>query len=599
LSAQGVTRDRRSVILLGAILALSAAAFVIGLGEAPIERAEIYFLDAGRAMVERADWLVPFYRGAAFYDKPPLTYWLLAASFEWLGASLLAGRLVAALLALATLGVTYGVARRLIAPEAPGRPSASGAAAAFFATAILATSYAFVSFARLTMSDMALTLFTLLAGAAYLISESESKQRFLPLCGLILGLGFLTKGPIAWIYFGALLVAFAVVERRLPRIFTPAGLLGTALAVGVGLSWFGLVYRREGIEPLEWFFLRENLQRFAATTYDAAQPFWYYFAVYAVEGLPWSALALPAVWFAFRRGSPKILRIVFIWAMLMLVPLSLSRGKIDYYLLPLLPPLSLVIGGYLALGEPRPRTLRLFSFLSAVLLSLAALFPMLPAPFAPEASTVLALRVFLGLSAVATLAAAIRPSPRVVVAVASVAVLGTALFLFGAIVPAYRRAQPTEELLEHIARERIYAPDLQIAVCDDSLRLQRDILFTLRITVVEHCELWAVVSSSRKFLLIVTPGQEKSLRTAENVRHIASLDHLPADVTRIGTLLRGARPSSVGLLANFETTDPVARWKRNREFKRWLDTPEGMKWDAERVAREQEREKALRRAGIK
>ena len=273
MSAQGVTRDRRSVILLGAILALSAAAFVIGLGEAPIERAEIYFLDAGRAMVERADWLVPFYRGAAFYDKPPLTYWLLAASFEWLGASLLAGRLVAALLALATLGVTYGVARRLIAPEAPGRPSASGAAAAFFATAILATSYAFVSFARLTMSDMALTLFTLLAGAAYLISESESKQRFLPLCGLILGLGFLTKGPIAWIYFGALLVAFAVVERRLPRIFTPAGLLGTALAVGVGLSWFGLVYRREGIEPLEWFFLRENLQRFAATTYDAAQPF--------------------------------------------------------------------------------------------------------------------------------------------------------------------------------------------------------------------------------------------------------------------------------------------------------------------------------------
>lgn len=587
------------MVLLGAILALAAAAFVVGLGEAPIERAEIYFLDAGRAMVERADWLVPYYRGAAFYDKPPLTYWLLAASFEWFGASLFAGRLVAALLALATLGVTYGVARRLIAPEAPGRPSSAGNEAAFHATAILATSYAFVSFARLTMSDMALTLFTLLAGAAYLVSEAEAKPRFLPLCGLILGLGFLTKGPIAWIYFGALLVAFAAVERRLPRIFTPSGAAGTALAAGVGLSWFALVYQREGIEPLKWFFLRENLQRFAATTYDADQPFWYYFAVYAVEGLPWSVLAPPAVGFAFRSGSPKILRIVFIWAMLMLVPLSLSRGKIDYYLLPLLPPLSLLIGGYLALGKPRPRTLRLFSLLSALLLVLAAFFPMLPAPFSPEASTVLGLRVFLGVCAAATLLGAMRPVARVVVALSAVAVLGTALFLFGAIVPAYRRAQPTEALLGHIARERIYAPDLQVAVCDDSLRLQRDILFSLRIPVVEQCELWAVASSSRRFLIIVTPGQEKSLRTSESVRHIASLDHLPADVTRIGTLLRGAQASTVGLLANFQTSDPVARWKRNREFKRWLDTPEGLKWDAERIAREQARETALRRAGIK
>ena len=76
--------------------AAGAAAFVIGLGDAPIERAEIYFLDVARAMVERADWLVPYYRGEPFYDKPPLLYWLLATSFDLLGPSLFAGRLVAA-----------------------------------------------------------------------------------------------------------------------------------------------------------------------------------------------------------------------------------------------------------------------------------------------------------------------------------------------------------------------------------------------------------------------------------------------------------------------------------------------------------------------
>ncbi len=586
-------------LLLGLILALSAAVFLIGLSDAPIERAEIYFLDAARAMVERSDWLVPYYRGEPFYDKPPLTYWLLATSFKFLGPSLFSGRLVAALLALLTLLATCLGTRRLIARAEDGRATEASDTAAFFATSILATSYAFVSFARLTMSDMLLTLLTFLAGVLYLRSEGESRQTWLIPCGVILGLAFLAKGPIAWIYFGALLAAFVLVERRLPRIFTSMGLLGTLLAVGTGLSWFFFVYQREGIEPLKWFFLRENLQRFAAPTYDTAQPFWYYFLIYAVEGLPWSILALPAAFFAFRAGSPRVLRILLIWPLLMLVPLSLSRGKIDYYLLPLLPPLSLLIGAYLATSAPSARVLRALAGVVAILLVGAIFFPMLPAPFAPSPALVTAMRAFFVLAALACLGAAFRPAARTVVSVCAISVLGTALFLFGAIVPAYRAAQPTEELLDHIARERVYTPDLQIAVCDDTLRLQRDILFTLRIPVMEHCELWQVASSSRKFLIIVTLLQERSLRTADNVRHIASLKHLPADVTRLSTLLEGAHVSKVGLLANFQTTDPVARWKRNREFKRWLDTPEGQKAEAERLEKERLLAEERRRAGLR
>ncbi|MEO8359459.1 MAG: glycosyltransferase family 39 protein [Vicinamibacteria bacterium] len=591
--------SRRFIWLLGFVLLLSAFAFVVGLSDAPIERAEIYFLDAARAMIERSDWLVPYYRGEPFYDKPPLTYWLLAASFQAFGPSLFSGRLVAALLALATLVVTALATRRLVTRDSSGEVSSEGAAAAFFATGILATSYAFVSFARLTMSDMLLTLLTLLAGVAYLRAETEARQAWLVPCGVLLGLGFLAKGPIAWIYFGALLLAFAVIERRVPRIFTPAGVAGTIAAVGIGLSWFWFVYLREGIEPLKWFFLRENLQRFAARTYDADQPFWYYFAVYAVEGLPWSLLAIPAAIFAFRASTPKIFRVLLVWSLLMLVPLSLAKGKIDYYLLPMLPPLSILIGGYLATGRPSKGILRTLAIGAAVLLAAAIFFPMLPAPFAPPASAVSWMHGFLAIAAAVSLGAAIKPRADVVVLVCAIAVLGTSFFLFGAVVPAYREAQPTDELLDHIARERVFTPDLKIAVCDDTLRLQRDILFSLRIPVVEQCELWAVISSSFKFLVIVTPAQERSLRTAENVRHIATLKLLPADITRIGTLLQGATISKVGLLANFQTTDPVARWKRNREFKHWLDTPEGQKAEADRLERERLLAEERRKAGLK
>ncbi|MBK5255301.1 MAG: glycosyltransferase family 39 protein [Vicinamibacteria bacterium] len=579
----------RSLWLLGSLMVLSSAAFAVGLSDAPIERAEIYFLDAARAMVERGDWLVPFYRGEPFYDKPPLTYWLLALSFDVFGASLFAGRLMAALLALATLRATYHFAT-LVTPAEDGRSAEDSRSAAFFATAILGTSYAFVSFARLTMSDMLLTLLTLLAGSVYLRSETESRPRLLVGVGALLGLGFLAKGPIAWIYFGALLLAFVLVERRLPKIFNPAGLLGTILATGVGFSWFFLVYLREGIEPLKWFFLRENLQRFAAPTYDAAEPLWFYLPIYAVEGLPWSVLAIPALLYTFRAEAPKVLRILLGWSVLMLAPLSLSRGKLDYYLLPILPPLGIVIGAYLALGRPRMGTLRILAVVAGVLLVGAAFFPMLPAPFSPSLPLVMFMRGFLGLGALACFLSTVRPTARALVALCATMVLGAALFLFGAIVPAYRSAQPTEAFLDDIARERVFTPNLEIAVCEDTLRLQRDILFTLRIPVVEQCELWAVVSSSRKFLIIATSAQETSLRTAEHVRHIATRDHLPADVTRLGTLLEGAKVSPVALLANFTTTDPVARWKENREWKRWLDTPEGQKAQAEYEEEQRHRE---------
>ena len=64
------------------------------LGQAPIERAEIYFLDGARSMVERADWLVPYYRGEPFFDKPPLTYWLMALAFPYVNIPFAIGYLL-------------------------------------------------------------------------------------------------------------------------------------------------------------------------------------------------------------------------------------------------------------------------------------------------------------------------------------------------------------------------------------------------------------------------------------------------------------------------------------------------------------------------
>jgi hypothetical protein len=84
-------RQRYMTIVLMPLLGLLTLAAVLlfpGLGASPIERAEIYFLDGARNMVERQDYLVPYYRGQPFFDRPALTYWLMAASFQTFGFTL-------------------------------------------------------------------------------------------------------------------------------------------------------------------------------------------------------------------------------------------------------------------------------------------------------------------------------------------------------------------------------------------------------------------------------------------------------------------------------------------------------------------------------
>ena len=181
------------------------------LAAAPLTRAEIYFMDGARGMVETGDWLVPRYQGEPFFDKPALTYWLMAAAFRGFGFSLGAGRLVSALAALASVAATAWLGRLLLGR----RPAVYGALA-------LGTTLLVLSFGRVAMSDMLLTLWCTLAVAIAVTTTDERGATIgrMAALGLTLGLGFQTKGPVALVLAGiglALLVLRGHGDRR-PRV---------------------------------------------------------------------------------------------------------------------------------------------------------------------------------------------------------------------------------------------------------------------------------------------------------------------------------------------------------------------------------------------
>jgi 4-amino-4-deoxy-L-arabinose transferase-like glycosyltransferase len=539
----------------------------------PLERAEIYFLGGARGMLESGDYLVPRYQGEDFFDKPPLTYWLMAEAFGLWGSTPASGRRVSALAGLGLLLTTVWLGTRLL-----------GRRAALAGGLVLLTTLAVISFARLAMSDMLLTLASTLAMALGLAAWERDRSRlFLPLLGLVLGLGFLTKGPIALLLPGLGLLLWAWRRRaEPPPLDAVAVALAALLFACAGLGWFVLIYARLGWAPLEHFFLRENLQRFAGETYDSGHGPWYYLGTYLAEGAPWSLLLPPALWSLRWRDANASggegARVLAGWVGLMLVPLSLSRGKLDYYLLPLYPPLSLLIGRYIT-EVPWRRAdsvwARVVVLLLAAGLVTAVLMPShIPKPWLPAAGARLAVSVAALLGAAALLAVAARLSAgRLLAALASVMAL-ICLVLVWLFLPAFRAQQPNLAIARDVIRERTYKPDLRLVLCSDPARVQRDILFQTGLVAEERCDLWSPASAPVPFLLLVSQDELASLGNAPGIRVVQDYRYLPATAITLEGLFKRYPARGLALIANFPTDDPVAVTRARHDKKSALREPQ-------------------------
>ena len=86
-----------------------------------IDRDEPRFAEASREMIERGDYVVPYFNNQVRLDKPPLTYWAQTASYQIFGENDFAARfpsaVAAALVALSIQPLAAGSIRSVPWPE--------------------------------------------------------------------------------------------------------------------------------------------------------------------------------------------------------------------------------------------------------------------------------------------------------------------------------------------------------------------------------------------------------------------------------------------------------------------------------------------------
>jgi 4-amino-4-deoxy-L-arabinose transferase-like glycosyltransferase len=277
-----------------------------------------------REMARSGDWVTPRLWGAPWFEKPVLLYWLAAAGFRAGLGEELAPRLPVAVLSVGFLAFFYWRLRREF-----------GAAAARYATALLATSSGWVGYSHAAVYDVPLA--ATFGAAMLLLMDSEPP---LVAAGALLGTSMLAKGLVG----PALAVLALVACGRWRTLLRPRLLAGLALVAG---PWYLLCWARHGNAFLEEFFWKHHVTRFAVGALEHNQPPWFFLPVLAIGLLPWTPVYALAAWGGRRT------RFLLVWAAVTVAFFSLSRDKLPGYVLPALPSLAALAGVGLARAEGR------------------------------------------------------------------------------------------------------------------------------------------------------------------------------------------------------------------------------------------------------
>jgi 4-amino-4-deoxy-L-arabinose transferase-like glycosyltransferase len=321
--------------LAAALLLLAAMVWLEPAGSGLAEPDETRYAEIPRAMLAAGDLVVPRLNGVPYFEKPPLLYWLNAASLRLFGETPWAARLPTRLAGMGTVLLIIFAAHR--------RPGGGLPAGIFF----LAAPMGFL-FSRANLTDGLLTLCftaTLLAARAALLRR-ESGRAWLGLSAIAGGAaagGFLTKGLVAIVLPGAILFLWALATRRIPMllrtlVLSPAPIVFAVLAA----PWFLAVERRHpGF--LDFFFVGEHLRRFATGAAKRPGGIQYFVPVFLLGFLPGLPFFVAGVARGLRRRREDEGGLFFLlWFGVVFVFFSLSQSKLPPYLLPAIPAAALL-----------------------------------------------------------------------------------------------------------------------------------------------------------------------------------------------------------------------------------------------------------------
>ncbi|EME29805.1 glycosyl transferase, family 39 [Galdieria sulphuraria] len=386
------TRSKFEIFAVGlaAVLLLSYLCLIRGNGNFSImDATEPKFAVTAREMLQRGDWLTPQWNNRLRFDKPPLTYWLMAISYRLFGLSEFSTRLPTCL-----AGTLMAMAIYLAGWKFSLLPSTRCRFITGLVSSIIFLCNLFtIGWSRAGVSDMLLCFHT---GAALLcfftgyslipnigdetylenplfpwnkfntilakIDPQNTKRIWIRTSKLFYWMFFvfcalavLTKGPLGLFLPISIISLFLWTTENLKQVvlseipWIPGIISGSFIC----LPWYILIIQKHGWKFIQSFFGYHNMNRLTSAVNGHTGPFYYYLPISLIGFSPWIFLIPAAI--AFYHPLEKALwkrrsryrqfpLFLCIWVLFVYTFFSLIRTKLLSYVIPAVPAASLLLG---------------------------------------------------------------------------------------------------------------------------------------------------------------------------------------------------------------------------------------------------------------
>ena len=337
------------------LVALWAAIYFAGIFTPPLlDDVDTIHSEAAREMLLRHDWVTLYTNGLRYLEKAPLMYWGLATSYEVFGISDWSTRLPLMLGVLALVLATYKLGAY-----------AFGERGGFYAGLVLVTSVGPYIFTRFLIPDVLVGLWLVVSYYFFLRSLEEETPSRLTCWGFAAAcaLNVLTKGLIGLVFPIGTIGLYLLLTRNLRHLAKLRVFSSTVVFLVLAAPWHVLAAIRNPPQGqargfLWFYFINEHVNRFLGTRvppgYDTVPLalFWAFLVRWLVPWavfLPQALKDVPVRWSRLpaldRREQANLLFLP--WALVILLFFSFSTRQ-EYYTIPALPGVALLVGGWLA-----------------------------------------------------------------------------------------------------------------------------------------------------------------------------------------------------------------------------------------------------------
>ena len=287
--------------------------------------------------------LVPTLNGLPFFHKPPLFYWLDMAAMQVLGTNAFSAR-IGSMIGAWLMGASMFYSVR----------HWHGQRVATIALGSLATAPFFFIGAQYANHDMLVAGLITVAVLALVKAVEEPPQvhlGWLAAAAIACALGVLAKGLIGGVLPALVVGPWLLAQgrwRQLLKLLHPVGLLAFA---AVAAPWFVVVQLRyPGF--FDYFFIEQHFRRFAQSSFNNVQPFWFFIVLFPALMLPWSVW-LPQTFKRLWVGHDAYVGLYVWWVLAVVGFFSLPSSKLAGYVLPAVAPCFALLA--LALAQRRGR----------------------------------------------------------------------------------------------------------------------------------------------------------------------------------------------------------------------------------------------------